>query len=283
MFRKLKLLFIPHPANNHRAILLQPLSLALLIGVYLLNQSFLRAFAAVRPGVLGYSSEITIQKVFDQTNQQRANEGLPQLKFNSTLAKSAEAKANDMFQYNYWAHNSPQGKSPWDFFKSAGYQYVTAGENLARDFYDTDTLLSAWMKSPTHRANIVSPKYQEIGIAVVNGTLNGVKTTLVVQHFGTPLDGLVRDDPVQNFVASEQESAVQGVVSLPASNLISPHQISQIVGLVLFGIIIGVLFVDGYLALTRKTQRFTGSNTGHIGFLIIIFILLIFSQQGSIF
>lgn len=43
------------------------------------------------------------------------------------------------------------------------------------------------MNSPTHKENIINPKYKEIGIGVVNGTLGGIKTTLVVQHFGTPL------------------------------------------------------------------------------------------------
>lgn len=282
MFKRLKLLFIPHPSNNHRAILLQPGSLAILIALYLLNQSFLRSLAVLKPGVLGYSSEITIEKVFEQTNLERQKEGLPPLKYNQILSQSAADKARDMFAYDYWAHNSPQGKTPWDFFRGQGYEYSTAGENLARDFYDTDNLIRAWMKSPTHKANIVSPKYLELGVAVVNGTLNGVKTTLVVQHFGTPLDGIVRDDPIGISLA-QSNSAVQGVAALPSGRFINPHTISQVFGIIIFGVIIGVLFVDGYLALVRKTHRLTGSNTGHIGFLVIILILLIFSRQGIIF
>jgi len=138
---------------------------------------------------LGYSSEITVEKVLQQTNQQRQNNDLPPLLFNSALSESARLKAEDMFVNNYWAHSSPEGSSPWDFIKSTDYQYSVAGENLAKDFYDTPSMVKAWMHSPTHRDNIVHLKYKETGIAVVNGVLGGIKTTLVVQHFGTPSGG----------------------------------------------------------------------------------------------
>ena len=58
---------------------------------------------------------------------------------------------------------------------------------FARDFYDTESMLKAWMNSPTHRDNIINSKYQEIDIGVVNGVLNGVKTTLVVHILPPPL------------------------------------------------------------------------------------------------
>jgi uncharacterized protein YkwD len=181
-------LFYPGEFNNHRASLIQTPFIGLFIALYLLNQSFIKSFTLLRPGVLGYSSEITVQKVYDLTNYQRQLAGLSPLHFNPVLAQSAVSKAQDMFTHNYWSHNSPQGKTPWDFFKAVGYQYSVAGENLAKDFYDTDSMMKAWINSPTHRANIINTQYQEIGIGVVNGVLNGVKTTLVVQHFGTPLN-----------------------------------------------------------------------------------------------
>jgi len=279
-----RLLFIPHERNNHRANLLKPQFLLLFIGVYLANQLFLKALTAVKPGVLGYSSEITSQKVYDLTNNQRQSADLPILHYNSTLEASAIKKAQDMFANNYWAHNSPTGTTPWQFFKDAGYQYSVAGENLAKDFYDTDSLLQAWMNSPTHKANIVSDKYQEIGIGVVNGILNGVKTTLVVQHFATPqnINLVSNDTPVErNYLTGKsQVLADNSSTPLPA---VSPLQISKIIGLVMFGIIIITLIVDSYITLRNRTHRITGSATSHLGFILIIFILLIFSQQGAIF
>jgi len=279
----LHLLLLPHPDNNHRARLLQPGSIALFIAIYLLNQSFLKSLSIVRPGVLGYSSEITAQKVVDLTNAERGASGLPPLTYNTVLEKSATAKAKDMFQNNYWAHNSPQGKIPWDFFDAAGYKFSVAGENLARDFLDTDSMMRAWMKSPTHRANIVHKKYQEIGVGVVNGILNGVKTTLVVQHFGTPV-----------YVANDTPSSDTRILaSVPASTeitdlapqvklSINPIIFTQVIGSLLFIFILGLLLADAYVTVRHQHHRLTSSSLGHIGFLFIILLLLIFSRQGVI-
>jgi len=294
----ISLFFIPQEKNNHRALILRPSFLGIFIAIYLLNQSILSSLTALKPGILGYSSEITAGKVLSQTNSERQKLGLPILQYNDTLSQSATAKAQDMFANNYWAHNSPQGKAPWDFFKSAGYKYSIAGENLAKDFYDTDGLIKAWMNSPTHRENIVNTKYQEIGIGVVNGILNGVKTTLVVQHFGTPLGAakVTAKTPPKTLAQVPNPEVVSTPVVEPLSDAlgtaivapnnsrsISPILISKIIGSIIFIIIISVLIIDSYITLKNNTHRLTGSSASHIGFLIIILMLLIFSRQGTIF
>lgn len=298
--------FIPLERNNHRAALLRTNTLLILIAFYLFNHSLIKFINVVRPGILGYSSEITVQKVLDQTNSERQKLGLPSLKYNSVLSESATKKAQDMFANNYWAHTSPTGTSPWDFFKSVGYKYQVAGENLARDFYDTDSLMKAWMNSPTHKENIVNTKYQEIGVGVVNGILGGVKTTLVVQHFGTPLITVASDtkktttnEKLDQEVTIPKDSQAQEtslnndqeVVSLPQtpqilsqeSNLINPLTLNKIISIALFVLIISVLFIDGFVTLKNNHLRLTGSNIGHIGFLFAILLLIITSQQGTIF
>lgn len=298
MAKFISLLFIPQEKNNHRALLLQPSFLGILIALYLLNQSLIRSFTMLKPGVLGYSSEITVQKVLDQTNSQRQKYNLPLLKYNATLSQSAAAKAQDMFNNDYWAHTSPQGKTPWDFFKSVGYRYSLAGENLAKDFYDTDSLVKAWMNSPTHRDNIINSKYQEIGIAVVNGTLNGVKTTLVVQHFGTPViaantnnsgstlsgnDGVVPASETETVPVEAAAPVATAINPSASSFLINPLLVTKVIGAIIFLLIITVLTVDSYITLKNRTPRLTGSSASHIGFLFIILMLLIFGQQGAIF
>lgn len=180
--------FHPRFSNNHRPRLLQPEGLAVLclIAVFAVGLiQVLERFPIQSGRVLGYSSEISIDKVISLTNQERQRQGLPTLTYSQQLSVAAAAKADDMFKHQYWAHYSPTGKAPWDFMKAVDYRYSVAGENLARDFQANDDLMFAWMNSPTHRDNIVNPKYQEIGVAVANGKLNGVETTLVVQMFGT--------------------------------------------------------------------------------------------------
>ena len=89
-----------------------------------------------------------------------------------------------MIDRDYWAHVAPDGTQPWKFFTSFGYKYRYAGENLARDFSNASSAMDAWMNSPTHKENILNPKYKEIGIGVVEGDLAGTDTTIIVQFFG---------------------------------------------------------------------------------------------------
>ena len=118
------------------------------------------------------------------TNSARAQEGLGALLTNSALASAAFAKANDIIAKDYFAHNSPDGKTPWDFISEAGYNYTYAGENLSIGYNDASELFSAWMNSPTHRENILNPNFREIGIAVVSGEFQGTQTIVAVQEFG---------------------------------------------------------------------------------------------------
>lgn len=297
--------FLPLERNNHRSALLRTNTLLILIAFYLFNHSLIKFINVIKPGILGYSSEITVQKVIDQTNQKRQEIGLNPLKYNSVLSESASKKAQDMFTNNYWAHTSPTGTTPWDFIKSVGYKYSVAGENLARDFYDTDSLMKAWMNSPTHRDNIVNSKYQEIGIGVVNGVLGGIKTTLVVQHFGTPIVAValetknINDNNKNTEVTLPNDYEIeetileddQESISLPqtpqvlseGNKLINPLLLNKIISIILFGLIITVLFIDGFVTLKNNHHRLTGSNIGHIGFLFMILLLIITSQQGAIF
>lgn len=183
-------LFTPAHTNNHRPKVIHPSGLALLVGIFLTVQSGLQLWkmsAVTLPGglVLGYASSITPSQVIGDTNGQREAAGLAPLTANDQLTAAALAKANYMFAHDFWAHVAPDGTTPWVFIHNAGYTYTVAGENLARDFSDEPSMMSAWMNSPTHRENIMNPKFHDIGIAVVDGKLQGVETTLVVQMFGS--------------------------------------------------------------------------------------------------
>lgn len=182
-------LFHPQRSNNHRPRILHSkafsyLSLIALGFFGLLNVAM---FGSSNLGyILGYASSITPSQVISLTNAERARVGLAPLTLNSKLTRAALSKGQDMFNDQYWAHISPEGKEPWSFIGASGYSYRVAGENLARDFSNSTDMMSAWMRSPTHKANIVNTRYQEIGIAVIDGILGGHETTLVVQMFGTP-------------------------------------------------------------------------------------------------
>lgn len=215
-------LFHPRPSNNRRAQVLHHETLIFVLGVTLAGLTIVQVVAhqSNRLGaILGYASDITVEQVVASSNTERAKSGLPALRLNTTLSQSAAAKASDMFSNQYWAHTSPQGKEPWDFFRSAGYSYKVAGENLARDFSITPDMMSAWMNSPTHRANIMNSRYEEIGIAVVNGTLNGIETTLVVQHFGTPSQAVAQISPQSASAETTESTRPAPVVEVATASL----------------------------------------------------------------
>lgn len=179
--------FVPNKNNGYKPLLLRNGALAIYTVLLLVINSF--------GGLLGldraYASTITSSNIIKLTNDQRELYNLPTLKSNSKLAAAALAKANNMFSVGYWSHFGPNGETPWQFIKSAGYTYVYAGENLAKGFKSSEGVVEAWMASPTHRENILSGNYTEIGIAVVSGNLVGEDVILVVQMFGNPTGNVV--------------------------------------------------------------------------------------------
>lgn len=133
-----------------------------------------------------FFADITKTAIVNLVNEERESLGLQSLRENSTLDKAAMLKAQDMIAKGYFSHQSPKGVSPWYWFKSAGYKYNIAGENLAIGFLDSGEVYQAWMNSPLHKANILNQNFQEIGIAVLRGDFNGNTTTIVVNLFGKP-------------------------------------------------------------------------------------------------
>ncbi|MCL5666343.1 MAG: CAP domain-containing protein [Patescibacteria group bacterium] len=152
---------------------------------------------ALRGPETAAKSSLTVSGIIRWTNSQRQSNGsLPALKENAQLDQAAAAKVKDMFDRQYFEHNSPDGKGPADLAAAAHYEYVDIGENLAMgNFKDDQALVQAWMDSPGHRANILNNKFQEIGVAVGRGMFQGKMTWLAVQEFGKPLASCPEIDP----------------------------------------------------------------------------------------
>jgi len=147
--------------------------LCVIIGIFLLPQ-------------LAFLFSITDENIINITNKERIKEDLDPLTANQLLSKAAYDKAHAIINSQKFGHNIIGEKfSHW--IKESGYQYSYIGENLAVDFYTNEGIMKAWLKSPTHRKNILNEKFSEIGVAVVSGNLDGKETTLVVQIFGQPL------------------------------------------------------------------------------------------------
>lgn len=101
-------------------------------------------------------------------NQERVKAGLKPLTVDMRLVETARAKSRDMIDHAYFGHISPALGSPFDQMRRAGISYRYAGENLA-GAPTVEGAHAALMKSPGHRANILSPNFTRIGVGIVNG------------------------------------------------------------------------------------------------------------------
>jgi len=310
MFDRLAQLFIPQKSNNYRPRLVQPATLAIIVSFVLTSQALLSYITVLYPTILGYASQIPPAQVIEITNQKRAEAGLPPVVYNDQLSDAARRKAADMFAKDYWAHNAPDGTKPWSFILAAGYNYLHAGENLARDFTNPQAVVDAWMASPTHRDNIMNAHYQDIGIAVVDGQLGGVETTLVVQMFGTPQSTapaltqgsqttLVREaiaqEPTPPTLTPTQKPQLPDATPTPTPEQFVPTQISdrsyplintftlsKVISLSFVILIFVVLLIDWYVAWDKNLIRISGRNWAHLAYLGLVIALSLIIKQGLI-
>ncbi len=316
-------LFFHRRSNNHKARLLHVEGFLLLIAVVLGSSGLSHFFSAKNgpvPAILGFTSSIQANDVVTQTNQQRAQAGLSALTTNPSLIAAATSKGQDMCAKQYWAHISPAGSTPWVFMKGAGYKYSVAGENLARDFADTGSMVNAWMASPTHKANIVNAKYKEIGVAVVNCNLLGSDTAVVVQMFGSQYVGVAtgqttaaavnRNAEVKALTTEEdlpvviQDEQVAGEESAPVVltqadpslvlprasdssdvrqiSVFTPVQFQKAFLLSILLLITAVLAIDMWLVEERKIIRISSRSLGHFLFFSGILIVVLIVKAGVV-
>lgn len=275
-------LFVPKESNNHRAKLLHHTNIFLTI-VFLFLASFLiQRVKIAYPSVLGVRADISSDQLLLLTNQERQKAGVGPLIINDKLSTAASEKAQDMFTYDYWAHNSPSGKTPWFFIKSAGYKYVYAGENLARGFTTPDSVVKAWMASPDHRANMLSSNYDDVGFAIKIGKINGEETVLIVEELGNlhmPIAGSKTQDVA---TAAEENVPSKNVQAVHKQPLINISSLSSNVYYVFIVVFIFALLLDMIIVEKKRVMRFVGHNIDHILYLVLILILIGIWSKGVI-
>lgn len=182
--KRVKLALVPHKANHFRPHAIRRGGIALIVAIVVVLQLGYNFLA--NSNVLGTEAQVTTSELLNATNKERERQGQAALRISPELNKAAQLKAKNMFAAQYWAHNAPDGTTPWHWFGLAGYSYSEAGENLAKNFTTSDAIVAAWMASPTHRANILKSAYQDVGFAVMDGELQGKSTSIVVALYGKP-------------------------------------------------------------------------------------------------
>lgn len=255
----LKHFFISHKNNNFIPHVFKKVTLLvfLIIGVFFLGVSYGTNYF-FNQTVLGAS--IASNVLVDLTNNDRLALSIPPLRVNKKLELAAKLKVKDMIEKNYFAHNSPEGKTPWHFFEMAGYNFLYAGENLAINFVQAQDVEVAWMNSPKHRGNLLSVKFEEIGIASTKGLKDGKETVFIVQMFGTPATMLA--------LSSEKKSSQIKILVQDQNSAIAVN-----LGVMKNGNKIGE--VAGAETYSTFNERFFFNSPFYIQFVFYFFIILI--------
>ncbi|MCM3926520.1 CAP domain-containing protein, partial [Frankia sp. AiPs1] len=125
-----------------------------------------------------------LAQVVSLTNAEREREGLAPLAVNPTLTAAAAEHSRDMAARGFFAHTSPDGRTVSDRVTDLGYRYARVAENIAAGQTTAEEVVTGWMQSPGHRANILIPQLRQIGVGYATG---GEYGTYWTQVFGTLL------------------------------------------------------------------------------------------------
>lgn len=114
------------------------------------------------------------KQVLTLTNNERRKNNLMPLQWNNELADLAKQHCEDMIRRDFFAHDNPDGETPFDRMKKAGLDYAVAGENIAAGQYSPEVVVNSWMNSEGHRKNILNPGFKNLGVSVVKGGKYGI-------------------------------------------------------------------------------------------------------------
>lgn len=122
------------------------------------------------------------REVFDLTNAIRVRYGKEPYEWNDVIADTARKHSTDMKSRNFFNHNDPDGKTPFDRIKKDGITYKVAGENIAAGQTSAIFVHEDWMNSSKHRKNIMGD-YEQLGVGISFG---GKSNVFYTQNFYTP-------------------------------------------------------------------------------------------------
>ncbi len=276
-------LFVSNSLSKYKPSLWRKLILSLLIIDLVLFQWWLNTGEKSSPGVLGLATDLEPEKVIAVVNAVRIKEQLPSLNTNPLLMAAAQDKIDDMFTFGYWEHTSPSKRTVWKMILDRGYNYQFAGENLAKNFQKVDELVDAWVESEPHKANILNTNFEDTGVAVGSGELNGEPAVLIVQLFGKkqpPTVESVSDLESPPLVFSASMLGFNPNRGWSGDQLLNTRNIAMYLA-ILLTIILGI---DVYLSLRIKHKpKISAKYWTHVFLLFVIGAMWLFRNQAQSF
>lgn len=277
-----KLLAVPHVKNEYRPHLIRGYGL---VAIVFLAVGLQFGYNGVASGsVLGDKTDITINSLLEATNKIRSDNSKSELTLSAKLNKAANLKAQDMFADQYWSHNAPDGTLPWKWLGDVGYDYSEAGENLAMNYSLTANVMKAWMNSPEHRENVLKGSYQEVGFSIVSGTLNNKPTTIIVALYAVPAQ--VAGANTQKVFTEATPSSRNGIVASMISvfQFVTPAAMASL-ALLAFAVIVSAsahTYRDKLPKKLRKSWRKHHGLFKIIGLVIFGLAILLLYNSGQL-
>ena len=130
-----------------------------------------------QPPVASNNLSAQESEVVRLVNIERAKAGLEAFTISNKLSDVARLKSKDMADNRYFSHQSPTYGSPFEMMKQFGISYRTAGENIAKGYLTAQSVVSGWMNSSGHRANILNPSFKTIGVGAYKTSNNTIYWT----------------------------------------------------------------------------------------------------------
>lgn len=116
-------------------------------------------------------------------NVERSKAGVKKLKVSKSMKRYTILRSQDMIEKNYFGHSSPVYGRWANLLYSSEYRFSYAGENLAGGFTRADQFVDAWMASPSHRKNLLNPRYTKTSVTVIQGKSSNRYRTYATQWF----------------------------------------------------------------------------------------------------
>ncbi|OQR61589.1 RNA polymerase [Streptomyces maremycinicus] len=125
--------------------------------------------ASATPNAQAGSSDLESQ-VIALVNKERATAGCGPLTGDSQLRQAAQGHSDDMAARDFFDHTNPDGADPGQRITAAGYRWSTYGENIAKGQQTASAVMTSWMNSEGHRANILNCSFKNIGVGIHDGS-----------------------------------------------------------------------------------------------------------------
>ncbi|OGZ26812.1 MAG: hypothetical protein A2365_01255 [Candidatus Nealsonbacteria bacterium RIFOXYB1_FULL_40_15] len=198
--------FCPRIAGSKAAIIYSVLALLL----------FAAGFPFSNIGISRFLADLTQQLIIEEVNPVRKSYGIMGLEIDEKLSMAAQMKAEDMAKKGYFSHESPSGETPWSWLEKTGYKFAAAGENLAINFPNPKSLVSAWLNSPSHAKNIYNGYFTDVGIGIAKGDAG----TIVVMFLAKELNPSVSLSEEPKVLAGSEVIKEKAVKFVPPQETI---------------------------------------------------------------